>query len=326
MNFNSSRPAIAKTAIARPFLIFAMMFVAVLASGCASSTKQVDQLLSSSTSLPRSHRVEGVPFINQTAGHCGPATLTMAINWSGQNIRVEDVAPLVYTPGSHGTFQSDMVSASRRLGMFAVPIEGFAALLVEVSSGHPVIVFENLALSWLPNWHYAIVYGYDLDKEIVAMHSGPEKEKLWDIRKFERSWKLGEYWGLVVVPPGSIVRSQSELAHVTAASGLEQAGKKAEALQSYRAILHQWPTSLASLIALANEAFETRRYDRAVEYLAKATQAHPQSAPAWHNFAFAQKALGRKAEAKKAAERALVLVEADSRSAFEKSLAPILGN
>jgi len=314
----SSLQATAKAAVA---IIFAILSV-----GCASSTKQVDQLLSSSTSLPRSHQIENVPFINQAAGHCGPATLAMAMNWSGKMISVDEIAPLVYTPGSHGTFQADMISASRRLGMLAIPIEGFAPLLVEVSSGHPIIVFENLALSWLPQWHYAIVYGYDLDKEIVMMHSGPERDKLWDLRKFERSWKLGDYWGLAVVPPGSIVRSQTELAHVTAASGLEQAGRKSESLTSYRAILKQWPTSLASMIALANEAYEARRYDRSVEYLEQATRHHPKSAPAWHNLAFAQSAMGRKLEAKKSAERALALVAEDSRAAFEKSLSVILKN
>ena len=307
--------------IFRAALVFTL---ALLASGCASSTKQVDQLLSSSTSLPRFHRIDGVPFINQTAGHCGPATLTMAMNWAGLEIAIDDVAPLVYTPGSHGTFQSDMIGASRRLGMFAVPIEGFANLLVEISSGHPVIVFENLALNWFPQWHYAVVYGYDLDKEIVMMHSGSEKEKAWDLRKFERSWKLGDYWGLVVVPPGSIVRSQTELAHVTAASGLDQVGKKKEAITAYRAILQQWPTSLASSIAVANEAFEERRYDRAIQYLAEATRHHPTSAPAWHNYALAQHAAGRKAEAKLSAQRALELVAKESRAAFEKSLASIL--
>ena len=304
---------------------YALVFMlALLVSACASSTKQVDQLLSSSTSLPRSHRIDTVPFIDQAAGHCGPATLTMAMNWAGLDIDIADVTPLVYTPGSHGSFQSDMVGASRRLGMFAIPIEGLANLLVEISSGHPVIVFENLALTWFPQWHYAVVYGYDLDKEIVMMHSGPEKDKTWDLRKFERSWKLGDYWGLVVVPPGTIVRSQTELAHVTAASGLEQVGKKEAALKAYRAILQQWPTSLASLIALSNEAFEARRYDRAVQYLADATRHHPTSAPAWHNYALAQQAAGRKAEAKVSARRAFDLVTEESRAGFEKSLAPIL--
>ncbi len=165
----------------------------------------------------------------------------MVMNWNGRNISVDDLAAQVYMPGMKGSLQADMVSASRRNSMMAIQIEGLSSLLREVSAGHPVIVFENLALTWAPQYHYAVVYGYDLDQETVLMHSGPTAGKKWDMRKFERSWMLGDYWGLVVLPPGELAASGTELAHVTAAAGLEQLSKTAEAEKSYLAILKRWP-------------------------------------------------------------------------------------
>ena len=293
--------------------------------GCVSATKQVDDLLlAPPADLARQGEIENVPFINQAAGHCGPATLTMAMNWNGHRTTVDEVAPLVFTPGMNGTFQTDMIGASRRLGMFAVPIEGVATLLREVSAGHPVIVFENLALEWIPQWHYALVFGYDLEAQTVLMHSGPESSKVWDIRKFERSWKLGDYWGLVVLKPGELVATASELAHVTAAAGLEQAAHPALALKSYQAILKRWPGSLASLIAIGNAAFEKKNYLEAVKLLRKATFEHPTAAAAWHNLAFAEQAAGMKSTAQSSARRALEVAPSETRKTYEDSLRPIL--
>jgi hypothetical protein len=242
------------------------------------------------TNLQRTSEIPNVPFINQSAGHCGPATLAMVMNWNGKSISVDELVPLVYTPGMKGSFQADMISASRRNSMMAIQIEGLTSLLTEVSAGHPVIVFENLALDWAPQYHYAVVYGYDLDQEHVIMHSGPEAGKKWDLRKFERSWMLGDYWGLVVLPPGELAATGTELAHVTAAVGLEQALKLEAAEKSYFAILKRWQDSLGALVGLGNLFYGKKDYQRSVKYLRQAVKAHPSSDSARHNLLVAEKA------------------------------------
>ncbi|MEK6773559.1 MAG: PA2778 family cysteine peptidase [Bdellovibrionota bacterium] len=269
--------------------VFLIAFTLFLA-GCVTTARQTEILLKNPpTNLKRSVEIPHVPFIDQAVGHCGPATLAMVMNWNGRPISVQDLASQVYTPGMKGSFQADMISASRRNSMMAVQIEGLPSLLNEVSAGHPVIVFENLALTWAPRYHYAVVYGYDLDQEKIIMHSGPEIGKRWDLRKFERSWILGDYWGLVVLPPGQLAASGTELAHVTAAAGLEQLSKIDEAEKSYLAILKNWPESLGALIGMGNLSYEKKEYKNSVEYLRRAVAAHPESAAAKHNLAFAEK-------------------------------------
>lgn len=253
-------------------------------SACASSTKQTDQLLRERPALPEKVVIENVPFIEQSAGHCGPATLTMLLQKLGKNIQVEDIASQVYTPGMEGSFQTDMISAGRRQALLAIPVEGMTALLTEIHAGNPVIVFENLALSWLPQWHYALVYGYDLSKPEVYMHSGPEKDKIWDMRKLERSWKLTDYWGMILLKPGQLSPSAGELAHVTAAAALEDLKMKEEAKTSYLAILKKWPQSLGALIGMGNIEAHQKNYKSSLAYFKKAADLYPQSEAAQKNY------------------------------------------
>jgi tetratricopeptide (TPR) repeat protein len=199
-----------------------------------------------------------------------------------------------------------------------------AALLREVAAGNPVIVFENLSLSWLPQWHYAIVFGYDLVQQKILMHSGPEAFKWWDLRKFERSWKLGEYWGMVVLPPGALAATADEFAHVRATAALEKIGSVEEAERSYHKILQRWPQSLGANIGLGNITYEKNQVLEAVQYLRHATEYHPQSAPAWHNLALAQEAALMKKAAQRSALRAIELAAADKKSSYSRELHEII--
>lgn len=258
--------------------------------GCASSTPQTEKLLERKSALPPVVQIENVPFIRQTTNYCGPATLAMAMNWAGQKVTLEDIAPWVYTPGMKGTLQSDLITASRRRGLMAVPLQGLEDLLLEVSAGNPVIVFENLSVSWLPQWHYAIVFGYDLPRQKILMHSGPEAFKQWDLRKFERSWKLGDYWGLVVLPPHKLSKTAGEMSHIKAALALEQIQRFEEADQAYQSILKRWPQSLVPLIGRANIAYTKSDFPSAVSFLKEARRHHPQEKAVIHNLAVAEEA------------------------------------
>jgi hypothetical protein len=295
--------------------------LALIHMGCASATKQTDAFLRSPTNLPSRAQVENVPFINQSAGHCGPATLAMTMAWAGRPVSVDAIAAQVYTPGMKGSLQTDLISAGRRNGLMTVPISGLESLLREVAAGQPVIVFENLSVSWFPQWHYAVVLGYDIPKQEVIMHSGPEALKRWDLRKFERSWMLGDYWGLVVLPPDQIAVSAGELANANAASGLEQTGKLAEAHKAYRRILQEWPDSLPALIGLANVAFTKGSFAQSAESLRRASKRHSGSAVVWHNLAIAEGKAQQKTAARRSALRAIELATGDQKSAYQENLA-----
>ena len=263
----------------------------VLLGGCATTTRQTDSLLRAPPEdLPHFVQLVDVPFVEQASGYCGPATLTMAMRSQGKEVTVDELAPQIFTPGSKGSLQSDMIGASRRHGMLAIRIEGLSAVLKEVASGHPVIVFENLGLSWFPSWHYAVVTGYDIAKQDIILHSGAKAFAREDLRRFEYAWKLAGYWAIAVLPPGELAVTANELAHVSAAAGLEQAGKLAEAQRSYKSILNRWPQSFASLIGLGNVTYRNGDVASSVRYLKRATELEPSSEIARNNLQVALRA------------------------------------
>ncbi len=273
----------------RAFFLVLLLCFGFLISGCAARAVQTEMLLAEKHNLPSTALIKDIPFIDQSEGYCGPATLTMAMQHAGRDVKIEEIAQQVFTPGLKGSLQSHMISAARRNELTAIPIKNLSALLTEISAGNSVIIFENLALSWLPQWHYALALGYDLQKQEIILHSGHEAYFRWDLAKFERSWMLGDYWGLVVLPAGKLSATANEIAHVTAALGLENANNFAAAEKSYRAVLEKWPTSLVGLIGLANLIYKKGQYKESVVLLKQAVVAHPSSEAAKHNLLVAQK-------------------------------------
>lgn len=297
-----------------------LSILALTLMACASATPQADAVLSAPTMFPRAHQIAAVPFVNQTAGYCGPATLAMAMGALGRNVTPETLGAQAYTPGLKGTFQEDMISTARRQGFMAVPIHGMADLLAEVRANHPVIVFENLAFTWLPQWHYALVFGYDLDAQKIILHSGSQSSKHWDLRHFERSWMLGDYWGLVVLRPGELAITANEMVHVKSAVALEDIGNLDAAELAYQSIRQRWPESLAAGVGLANIAFARGENREALKVLSEVTIYHPTSAIAWYNLAVAQESVNKTEEARRSARKALSLAEdEDEKAEFNKA-------
>lgn len=291
---------------------------------CASAPLQTDQIASFRKRLPATHKVEDVPFIRQEVAHCGPATLAMAMNWAGKAVTADEIAKQVYTPGSKGSFQSDMIGATRRNGFLAIPIKGFEPMLTEIAADHPVIIFENLGVSWFKQYHYAVVLGYDIDHQTLLTHTGPDAFKTQKMRRFEKDWMLGDYWGLVVLPPDQLSASADELTHVKSAFALEQLGNLDAAATSYRTILTRWPESLPAAVGAANVAFVKKDFLNSVRYLKQATEAHPQSAAAWHNLAIAQESAKLEDDAKRSALRAIDLANPEEKMVFVERLKDVI--
>lgn len=132
--------------------------------------------------VPPSHELAAVPFFPQEAYQCGPAALAMALSSSGLPVKPEDLVDEVYTPSRKGSLQMAMIGTSRRHGRLAYEIAALDAIFAEIAAGHPVIILQNLGLSWYPVWHYAVVIGYDAVEGTFILRSGvtaPQIDALW---------------------------------------------------------------------------------------------------------------------------------------------------
>lgn len=286
-------------------LIFSLIFGLLIFSGCATApTKKWHQ---ASGDVPPKHELKAVPFFPQEQYQCGPASLAMALAWSGLQIDADALTPQVYTPSLKGSLQPAMVAAARRHARVAYEIAGANALLKEIAAGHPVIVLQNLGLSWIPVWHYAVVTGYDLNEGVIILHSGITNQKKTSLKAFESTWARSRYWGLAILPPYRLPASADESAYVSAVVGLEKARQWQVAAEGYKTALNQWPQSFPAHIGLSNSLYAQGDLKSAEKVLRKTTNLFPNKGAAFNNLAQVLWDQGKKQEAKKAARQAVSL-------------------
>ncbi len=276
--------------------------------GCASTPQTRILLDASSELLPRHAELAEVPFFAQEDYQCGPAALAMSLDAAGIKTTPEALVPEVYLPGRQGSLQVEMLAASRRHGVIAYQLApDLRDLVAEVAAGTPVIVLQNLALSWYPVWHYAVVIGYDLDRAEIILRSGRERLQVLPMTTFEHTWRRGGYWAMVALPPGKIPNSAEEVSFVSAVSALEKIGYPERAQITYLAALKRWPGNLVAQIGLGNTAYRMKDLAQAEAAFRLAIQDHPDAVAALNNLAQVLADLGRDEEALSFARRAVAL-------------------
>jgi len=285
--------------------------VAVLVlSGCA--TPQVSQLgrdfpisTAGTSDLPVSASIPGVPFFPQDDFQCGPAALAMVAQHAGVKVRPDELTEQVYVPSRQGSFQVEMLTATRRQALVAYPLRPqLEDLLREVASGNPVLVFQNLSLQVYPIWHYAVVIGFDRARNTVVLHSGVTEQLEMSLFTFERTWARGEHWAMVALPPERLPATAQAERFTAAVAGLERV-QPAAAQVAYQAALKAWPGQRAAMIGLGNAAYALGQPEKAAAYFESAIQQHADFADAWNNLAQVRLEQGRLPEAAEAIKRAV---------------------
>jgi tetratricopeptide (TPR) repeat protein len=291
---------------ARPAGGFFILWLLLSLAGCA--TPQTDRLLQSASSFPEPVELTAVPFFPQEEYQCGPAALAMALNWSGLATTPDALVPQVYLPARQGSLQDEMLAAARRHGRVPYVLRPqLESLLAEVASGHPVIVLQNLALTWYPKWHYAVVVGFDLARGEITLRSGLEARHTVALATFEHTWARGDYWAVAVLPPDRLPRTAEEARYLETVVALERLQRWEESGAAYAAALKRWPKSLTARLGLGNSRYRLGDVPGARAAFEQATRDHPESAPAFNNLAHTLMELGELKKAEAAARRAVEL-------------------
>ena len=185
--------------------------------------------------MPTRAELTAVPFYAQQDYQCGPAALATALNAGGVAVTPQQLTPQVYLPQRQGSLQVEMLASARRHGMIAYPLAPrLRDLLTEVAAGHPVVVMQNLAFSWHPLWHYAVVVGYDLAHAEIILRSGRSRRLIMSLTTFEHTWRRAEYWAMLAVPPNQVPARAEEVPYLNALVALETSGQARSAVRAYR--------------------------------------------------------------------------------------------
>ncbi len=261
----------------------------------------------STQALPARAVVDDVPFVAQSDYECGPAALAMTLAAAGRRVELQRLVDAVYLPARKGSLQAEMLAQPRRESMLSIPVEPrLASMLQLVADGVPVLVFQNLGLSWAPTWHYAVLIGYDLPGRLVVLHSGTEASMPMSIDAFERTWARAGSWSMIVVDPSHIPPQVSVATALRAAVALERLDRGA-AMRAYEALLARAPDDRLVGFARANALLADERPREAIDAFGALLAHHPDFADAWNNLAHAYADVGDAPAARRAAERAVAL-------------------
>ena len=303
--------------------------MALLLAACAG-TPQADRVLASFSAgqnqiaIPAQVELENVPFFPQEAYFCGPAALAMVLAWGGVETTQDEIAEIIYTPGRQGTLRSDVLGGARRHGRVAVTVNTLEDLLREVAAGHPVIVFQNLGLDWYQQWHFAVVIGYDLDSGDLILHSGFKERKVTPLSVFENTWRRGDFWALVVLPPDRLPVTAEEHEVLSAAAAIERVGEQEAALSVYVNMARRWPDSPGARFGRGNVLYAKGDLRGAAAAFRDASRVAPKMGATWNNLAVVLSELGRRDEAISAARTAIQTGTGDVGE-FRRTLAEIEG-
>lgn len=286
----------------RSWLLVALLLLA----GCGG-IPQADYRAAGPAQLPQRFELSQTPFYPQDEYQCGPAALATVLGSAGVVRSPQELKDEVYLPERQGSLQPEMLATARRSGLLAYQLAPQpAALLQEVAAGNPVVVLQNLRLDMLPQWHYAVVVGYDLNDESIVLRSGREKRLTMTIADFDRSWAKSERWAFVVLPPERLPATAREEDFVASAAALERSRPEA-ASRAYQSALARWPQNLVARIGSGNAAYRQHRLDEAQMQYRQATLDHPEAADAWNNLAQVLYETGQRQPAREAAQRAVAI-------------------
>jgi hypothetical protein len=228
------------------------LFLVWILAGCTTIPTSVSQY----GPAPSPLELVDTPFFPQQQFQCGPAALMTLLTASGVDTTLAAVTAQVYLPGRQGSLQSEILAASRaaeRVPYVLAP--GLASITGELAAGRPVLVLQNLGVSWAPRWHYAVVVGTDAAGKRIVLRSGTDARRITSTSVFLRTWRRGDFWAVTTLKPGELPADPDRDRYVAAVAGLEQTGHNQAASDAWRAGRSHWPNDAVIQFGLANTEF-----------------------------------------------------------------------
>ena len=257
--------------------------------------------------LPPKVALSAVPFFPQQDNWCGPASLASLLVHAGVTVTPEQLAPQVFLPGRQGSFNLELLAASRRHGLMPYVLQGDSrTLLQELAAGHPILVLLHLGVPPLSRWHYAVLTGYDSTSREFQMISGEQANGRIEWTVFQRLWARGQNWAMLVVAPGNLPATAEVMPLLQQGAALEQIGRFIEAGKIYEAAARRWPQSAALWFAWGNVAYRMDDPAAAEARWQRALLLDADLAAARHNLVELLRQQGRYAEADQLLQQGLL--------------------
>ena len=216
-----------------------------------------------------------------------------------------------------------MLSAARSFDRIPYRLDGtLGDVAAELHAGRPVLVLQNLGVSWYPRWHYAVVIGIDQASGDIILRSGTDRRRVTEVRTLLRTWQRGEFWSLVLLRPGELPARPDKQRFFRSVADVEANGRYGAAFASWRAAAERWPDEPYALFGMANTAFQLGELATAERSYRQLLSNDPEFHAARNNLAFVLAEQGMIDAALHEIRQVLAAIDGDDplRAEYESSL------
>lgn len=217
----------------RSVRLWLMAALAVTVVGCAS----VDQ--TGMRRLPERVELNGGTFFRGNAHQSGPQVLASML--SEQRIRITPglLTKPLKLPEAEASLQGNMEQLAGQYGLMVYRLDpSLPGLLTQVAAGHPVMVRFMEGRVWTEP-RYAVLAGYDRNKQTVLLRAGMDRRLIMDFSKFESRWKDAGSWAVLILSPDQVPVNVDKERWLKAANDLSRLGQEQAAGKAIKALQAQ---------------------------------------------------------------------------------------
>jgi len=220
--------------------VFSPIRLALMAVGCVVALAGCAGTVAPQIKrLPERVELSGT-FYRGEANQSGPQVLASLLSQQGIVITPGLLEKPLHLPGAESQLQQNLQNLAREYGMVVYPVEStLPALLTQVAAGYPVMVrFSEGAAFWAEP-RYAILSGYDRNKQKVLLRAGMNRRELMSFSAFESALEKSGGWAVLIQKPTQVPAEVDRQRWLKAADELAQAGQENEAAQARKALAAQ---------------------------------------------------------------------------------------
>lgn len=235
----------------------------VLLNGCSSFSKAKNIRQTFPQNIANYVLLKKPEFIAQKDSDCGPASLAMLFSNYQSHWDIKKITQQVYSPKHEGSFPQDMISSMRRHKYLSMPVRSHRNILNSINNNHPVIVLQNLGTHKLPMWHYSLVVGYDLYKNVYFIHSATNPYSEISMGRFDYTWVLADNWAYSIRKPNSIDKDLNLGDYVKEIEANKNLNHQ-ESYDYYKSLSEAFPESIHPVVGMAHSAAQMENWRKSL--------------------------------------------------------------
>lgn len=281
------------------------LLAAFLVAGCGPTSKR---LRSEIRQEGAGVYVQGVPFVRQRHGWCGPAALASVAQHHGISLSQEQIAREVYLPSIGATLTIDLARCARRHGLWCHSGRGSTDdVRAWLGRGVPVIALVKLRSPLGSRLHYLVITGCHARRGYLLAHTGHLSNRPVSVARFTREHQDAGGWLLAACPPDRVTWPLDAEGRNGLGLLFERAGKLGRARAEYQRAIAADPANPLFHFNLGNALARAGGHEAAERAYRQAIRLRPAFADAHNNLAALLLDMGHRHQAYRAARRAVTI-------------------